>query len=755
VVTLGTMGAGPSALQRKLERERRLRELTTRIHSLPFEDLLVKIRADVQRLLDCERVSVYAMDAARNELFAREADGRETRLPVAVTTLAGYVAVKRRGVNLSNVQEAQQLDPNLRPDPGVRQAMAVPVLRERTLYGVLVAANTREADAFGEHDQEVIAHLAETLAVAFQNQERMSIRSSPHDYLLRAKLVSQEQLDQAAAAAAQEGKSVEHVLATRWRVPRAEIARSLAEYFRCEVVFFSPALEAPRELVAKFSVDYMKHHMFVPLRAEGATAVVVMANPRVLTLCDDISRRLGGARLVTCVATREDILSLIDHFAAARPEAAPAAPARSLDAIVQEIEQQQAGARPEAAVEEPQRADDEGMVLLVNQLIERSVDAGASDIHVEPELDGEVVVRVRVDGACHEHVRFPRAFGRSLIARVKIMAGLDIAEHRLPQDGKIRFRDHGSRDIELRVATVPTTGGTEDCVLRVLAASKPRALEELGMLPENLARFRRALEEPYGIVLCVGPTGSGKTTTLHSALGHLNKPDVKIWTAEDPVEITQKGLRQVQVQSKIGLTFERALRSFLRLDPDIIMIGEMRDLETAAAAIEASLTGHLVFSTLHTNNAPETMTRMLDMGLDPFTFGDAMVAVLAQRLVRTACSACRTLAAPTEEQWSQVRREYGDDGAFDALGLEREKTQFATLKGCDRCAGTGYRGRAGLHELLVVDEEIRQLIYRKSLSTEIRAAARRAGMITLKQDGLRKVLQGRTDLTEVRSVCVK
>jgi len=743
--------AAPSALQQRLERERQLRELTTRIHTLPLDELMVKIRDDVRRLLDCERVLLYALDAQRNELFARAADGTELRMPVNTASLAGCVAVQRRGLNIASRDSGGAA--SLLSDRD-RQVLAVPVMRDRNLYGVLLAANTRDGAPFDAHDQEIIAHLAETLAVALQNQERMNIRSSPHDYLLRAKLVSPEQLDRASAAAQQEGRSVEHVLAARHAVPRAEIARSLAEYYRCEVVFFTPELQPPRELLARFTVDYLKHHLFVPLRSEGTTAVVAMSNPRALTLCDDIARRLGGVRLVACVSTREDILAMIDHFAAV-PAETPRPPSPSLSSIVEEIQQQRAAemaalARPEEQAD-PARANDEGMVLLVNQLIEQTVDAGASDLHIEPVPGGDVAVRVRVDGSCREHARLPQGFGRNLIARIKIMAGLDIADRRLPQDGKIRYRDFGSRDIELRVSTMPTAGGAEDCVLRVLASSRPQPLGELGLLPDTLAGLRAAIESPYGIVLCVGPTGSGKTTTLHSALAHLNKPDVKIWTAEDPVEITQPGLRQVQVQSKIGLTFERALRGFLRLDPDVIMIGEMRDLETSAAAVEASLTGHLVLSTLHTNSAPETVTRMLDIGLDPFAFGDALVAVLAQRLLRTACSACRQIVPVSDGVRAQLREEYGNDAAFDAL----EVRGLAEPRGCPRCAGTGYRGRTGIHELMRVDDEIRQLVFRRAQSPEIRAAACRKGMVTLRQDGVRKVLLGTTDLNEVRSACTK
>ncbi|MHC4198871.1 MAG: GspE/PulE family protein, partial [Planctomycetota bacterium] len=325
---------------------------------------------------------------------------------------------------------------------------------------------------------------------------------------------------------------------------------------------------------------------------------------------------------------------------------------------------------------------------------------------------------------------------------------------RKPQSGKIKFRKWGKLDIELRVECLPTVGATEDAVLRILASSKPLPIAKLAMRERNLREFKEVVQTPYGLILCVGPTGSGKTTTLHSALGYINKEDVKIWTAEDPVEITQKGLRQVQVNRRAGLDFSSAMRSFLRADPDVIMIGEMRDEETAATGIEASLTGHLVFSTLHTNSAPETVVRLLDMGIDPYSFADALLGVLAQRLVRTLCKDCKEEYKATKKELKQLRDEYATGELFDELGYEAgAKLCRARKDGCVKCANVGFRGRMGIHELLVSSDEIKTLIYSRSQASQIRDLAIQQGMRTLKQDGIEKVLQGHTTLEEVRSVC--
>jgi type II secretory ATPase GspE/PulE/Tfp pilus assembly ATPase PilB-like protein len=336
------------------------------------------------------------------------------------------------------------------------------------------------------------------------------------------------------------------------------------------------------------------------------------------------------------------------------------------------------------------------------------------------------------------------------------MANLDIAERRLPQDGKINFKKYGGKDIELRVATVPTAGGMEDVVLRLLQAGEPIPLHKMGFSKVNYDNFISVITTPYGLIFVCGPTGSGKTTTLHSALAYINKPDVKIWTAEDPVEITQAGLRQVQTHHKIGFDFATAMRAFLRADPDIIMVGEMRDKETTHIGIEASLTGHLVFSTLHTNSAPESITRLLDMGMDPFNFADAILCILAQRLVRTLCKDCKKEYNPTQQEYDELAREYEDQKIFESLKIPYSKElKLCKAVGCNACSNTGYRGRMGIHELLMGTDEMKRLIQEKATMEFIREQAVGDGMRTLKQDGIEKVLSGHTDLKEVRKVCIK
>ena len=342
----------------------------------------------------------------------------------------------------------------------------------------------------------------------------------------------------------------------------------------------------------------------------------------------------------------------------------------------------------------------------------------------------------------------------AVISRLKIMAELDIAEKRLPQDGKIKMKRKGIPEFELRMSTMPTAGRFEDAVLRILTRTGEIKLDDIGLNERNLEVLKRIIHRPYGMILCVGPTGSGKTTTLHSALAYINDPEIKIWTAEDPVEITQSGLRQVQIRPKIGLDFARVMRGFLRLDPDVIMIGEMRDKETASIAIEASLTGHLVLSTLHTNNAPETLTRLLDMGMNPLNISDAFLGVLAQRLVRRLCKDCIESYHPTKEEFEDIKADYGQD-AFKASGYEYIP-EFKLYRGvgCEKCNGSRYKGRLGIHELIEGTPEIKKLIKNQATSNDLAEQATKDGMVTLKQDGIHKVIEGVTDIAEVRRVCV-
>lgn len=498
----------------------------------------------------------------------------------------------------------------------------------------------------------------------------------------------------------------------------------------------------------------------LPLLREGSSLVVAMEDPWHRPTLDEL-RFLTNLHI-------EPVMAMPGTLAQAQLNAYDGERDFRAHADVKELAAELAvelGPNQEEATDEVITESSSTLVRLVNTMIEDAIKRNASDIHIEASSPhSKVLIRFRVDGALTVYLELPSEYRSALVARLKIMSDLDISEHRKPQDGKIDFSRYGGIKVELRIVTVPTTHGVEDVVLRLLSGAKPLPIEQIGLSAVNLQAMHKVLAKPYGLILVCGPTGCGKTTSLHSVLRELNQGDRKIWTAEDPIEITQQGLCQVQVNPRIGWTFAAAMRTFLRADPDVIMIGEMRDSETANIAIEASLTGHLVFSTLHTNSAAESIARLLEIGLDPFNFSDSLVAVLAQRLVRRVCPECGTKAEATQAELDVMLYEYlhsardASDASRDAV-LKTWRTQYGDAQGrihtrhqgpgCPTCNQRGYKGRMGIHELLVSDDTIRSMIRQRSSAIDILQASLQSGMRTLRQDGIDKVLQGHTDLKEV------
>jgi type II secretory ATPase GspE/PulE/Tfp pilus assembly ATPase PilB-like protein len=604
----------------------------------------------------------------------------------------------------------------------------------------------KSAQGLHPGDPEIAKRLA-SVAAAFAS-------GSKYDYLLREKMVTTDQLQKAFGLARKQNCSVEWVLIETHKIKREAIGKSFSLFYGCKYRAFDPALPAPFELLTNLKKAFLLNELWIPISWGKEGIEVLVDDPRNLNKTDNIKALMKTARINFSVAIREDIQAFVQHFFAkeSSAEAGPAEETRpELDVMPEVIFEEE---HEETNVEEPDESSGQ-VVKLVDQVIIAAYRKNASDIHIEPSaVTKSASIRFRMDGVCQEYMKVPNAMVRGIVSRIKIMSNLDIAERRLPQDGKIKFRRKGVPAFELRVAALPTAGGFEDVVLRLLASAGALKVDEMGLNERNLTVIKRVVAKPYGLVLAVGPTGSGKTTTLHAILGHINKPGVKIWTAEDPIEITQQGLRQVEVKPKIGLDFARVMRAFLRADPDVIMIGEMRDEETASIAIEASLTGHLVFSTLHTNSAPETVTRLLDMGLNALNFSDAFLGVLAQRLTRRLCSNCRKEYVLSREEFEELQTLYGRE-YFGRTGLEySENIKLYKPVGCETCSSTGYRGRMGIHELMEGTPEVKLMIKKQANTEEIFKEAMEQGMSTLKQDGLMKVIQGLTDISEVRRVCI-
>jgi type II secretory ATPase GspE/PulE/Tfp pilus assembly ATPase PilB-like protein len=629
------------------------------------------------------------------------------------------------------------------------------VAEAKYLMGVIQLVNKKGGTRFTKKDEECVAEIAASLGIAFFNQLKLS-RKTPtkYDYLVANNRITQTELDTAIGDARKSLTDVETLLLERYKIPKAEIGKSLSQFYKCPFVEYDGRTVIDPELLRNINMDYLKKNYWIPLRRDKDGVEILVDDPNNLNRVQDIRRIFPGRGIRFVVGLKRDILLFVQAASGEGTDtlAAKGSIADIMGELVSEAEQEKQDEIAAAAVDE----NDSAIVRLANQIIVDAFKAGVSDIHIEPYGEKrETVVRFRVDGSCFEYNRVPAAYRRALVSRYKIMSRLDIAERRKPQDGKIKFLI-GQREIELRVATVPTAGYNEDVVMRILAASEPLPLDKLNMSERNLREIKSIAAKPYGIILCVGPTGSGKTTTLHGILGYINTPERKIWTAEDPVEITQYGLRQVQVQPKIGFTFANAMRAFLRADPDVIMVGEMRDKETADIGIEASLTGHLVFTTLHTNSAVETVTRLLEMGMDPFNFADALLGVLAQRLCKTICKDCKEAYHPSREEYDELVHGYGAPEAFERLG--RPYTPDFVLyrgKGCDTCKGSGYKGRTGLHELLIGTDRIKRNIQKRATAEDLLKVAQEEGLTTLVQDGVEKILQGWTDFKQVKAVAIK
>ncbi|MBU0682143.1 MAG: Flp pilus assembly complex ATPase component TadA [Proteobacteria bacterium] len=562
----------------------------------------------------------------------------------------------------------------------------------------------------------------------------------------------QNDLEQARRTAQQQAKSIEAVLVESYSVDKGELGKSLSEYYGCPFIEYTEGSVGPKPGCVKgISEKFFRTNKCIPLYDENHNLLLAIDNPTDSVRADNVKASLNSRDIELAVALKDDIDKIIDAYYGMQETAAEL---DGDDDVFEQLELVDETAEEE--VVDDSGAVAEGVVVqMVNKIIEDAFLRDASDIHIEamPGKRG-VLIRFRVDGQCLHYKTVPAQFKRPLVARIKIISKLDISERRMPQDGKIKFKTRAGKIIELRVATLPTVGGNEDAVLRLLAASGAMPLEKMGLLDHVYAKFMEVLAIPYGLVLVVGPTGSGKTTTLHAALAKINTPQRKVWTAEDPVEIVQDGLRQVQVQPKINLNFARVLRAFLRADPDVIMVGETRDEETAEIVVESALTGHLVFSTLHTNSAPETVTRLLGMGIDPFNFADSLLAVLAQRLVRRLCVHCKEKYQPDQTERELILTLYGNHKVHPLTDKDLQVDLYRS-KGCPKCQHSGYKGRLAVHELLTSNDSLQRKIALAAPVGEIRDLAMDNGMLTLMQDGIWKVIQGHTDLMQIRATCAK
>jgi type II secretory ATPase GspE/PulE/Tfp pilus assembly ATPase PilB-like protein len=773
----------------RLAFQKQLQAVTNKIHATNnIDEIMLEVSADVCALFNADRLTIYSVSDDKQAIVSKVKTGlnsfKDLKLPIAEHSIAGYVAFAKRTVNIRDVYDETELravnsslrflqEVDKRTGYRTKQMLVAPIVEQGSndLIGVIQIINNKAGTPFGMLAEEGVAELSQTLAIAFKQRQKPQLVKTKYDYLIADAVLSAGEFDLASRQARKKAIDVEQVLTDEFQVKIPAIGQALSKFFGVPYEPFKPDRVKPADLLKNLKREYVEANQWLPIDDTKEGLVVLCLDPERIRSSRIASNVFPKARISYKVTTQKEFRDTLNLFYGQET----AMDMGNIDDLLSGMEDEGGEAIEGGGADEVSAAADNELVKLVNRVIVEAYQQGASDIHVEPYPGkAKTEIRFRKDGSLGPYIEVPASYRAAIAARIKIMCDLDISEKRRPQDGKIKFRKFGPLDIELRVATIPTAGGVEDIVMRILAAGEPIALDKMGFSPRNLEQLQATVAKPYGLFFVCGPTGSGKTTTLHSVLRSLNTPDTKIWTAEDPVEITQKGLRQVQVNKKAGLDFAAVMRSFLRADPDIIMVGEMRDKETTSIGIEASLTGHLVFATLHTNSAPESVIRLLDMGMDPFNFSDALLGILAQRLAKRLCS-CKQAYTPESAELTAFLREYCDElmniprfkadpkGAMEGVYKDwvkrygNDKGQLSLYKpvGCDKCGGSGFKGRLGLHELLIASDRLKKAIQEHSRVAEILAIALEEGMRTLKQDGMEKCLTGVTQIKEVRSVCIK